>query len=196
MFSKLSIAIGLAVLLALISSVAVYAKGDFSFITITGGALKEEVRVTDSNLTDDFFTFADFSTNKTKAPENPGMGYEITRYYVEGKRETVFDRLHYYPETGFVFYDGIVNGSSEYDGEWYTAKPEIKAVFENAIGVIPVVKLQPIKSMEQAQAGAPVEQSKISEAVPQPPYTIVLSIAAGLFAVIAFALLRRKRVVN
>jgi len=185
MFSKYRIAIGLAFMLALIASVAVYAKGAFSFIAVTGGSLKQELRVTDPDLTDDFFAFAEFYTSKTKAPEDPGVGYEITRYYIEGARETAFDRLHYYPDTGFVFYDGLVNGSSEYDGEWYTAKPEIKTVFESVIGLVPA-----IKSQNRAQAGTVSDQSKTAVAIPQ--HTIVFFIIAGLLAVLAFAVLRRR----
>ncbi|MFN8405511.1 MAG: hypothetical protein U0V48_18460 [Anaerolineales bacterium] len=192
MFSKHRIALGLAFMLALITSVIVYAKGAFSFIAVTGGSLKQEARVTDSNLTEDFFAFSVFYENKTKEPEDPGVGYEITRYFVEGTRETAFDRLHYYPDSGFVFYDGLVNGSSEYDGEWYTAKPEIKAIFENAIGSIPVAKPQPIKSMDQAQSGVTVEQSKVVATIPQSQLTIVISVIAGLLAILALVLLRRK----
>jgi hypothetical protein len=57
----------------------------------------------------------------------------------------IFDRLHYYPETGFVFYDGIENGDSEYDGEWYLADPGIRTVFESALAA-------------QSESAAPVEK--------------------------------------
>lgn len=156
MFFRIRAAFGIALLIALIASITAFAKGGFSFISITGGNLKDELRVTDPDLTTDFFAFADFSRAKTKAPTDPGTGYEITRYYIDGKRETAFDRLHYYPETGFVYYDGIVNGSSEYDGEWYTARPEIKTVFESVLpGQIKPVEpaaQQPVPASEQAQS--------------------------------------------
>lgn len=156
MFFRIRAAFGIALLIALIASITAFAKGGFSFISITGGNLKDELRVTDPDLTTDFFAFADFSRAKTKAPTDPGTGYEITRYYIDGKRETAFDRLHYYPETGFVYYDGIVNGSSEYDGEWYTAKPEIKKTFESVLpGQIKPVEpaaQQPVPASEQAQS--------------------------------------------
>ena len=133
MFSRFRIAAGLALLLALFTSLTVLAKGSFAFISITGPDLKEAVRVSDPALTTDPFVFADFFQDRTEAPDDPGIGYEITRYYVDGNRESAFDKLHYYPDTGFVYYDGIVDGSSEYDGKWYTANPHIKTTFESAL---------------------------------------------------------------
>ena len=157
MFFRIQIALGIALLVTLVTASAAFAKGGFSFISITGGNLKEELRVTGHDLTTDFFAFADFSRDRTKAPTEPGPGYEITRYYVDGKRETAFDRLHYYPETGFVYYDGIVNGSSEYDGEWYTAKPGIRKAFESVLpGQVKSVKpaaRQPVPAAQQTQPG-------------------------------------------
>ena len=135
MFTRIRIASGFALAALLITSVSAFAKGAFDFITITGPNLKQAVRITDTSLTTDFFTFANFYENKTKAPEGPGESYEITRYYKQGVSDVIFDRLHYYPEGGFVFYDGIENGDSEYDGEWYTANPEIKPAFEAALSV-------------------------------------------------------------
>ncbi|HET9914128.1 MAG TPA: hypothetical protein VFQ13_19700 [Anaerolineales bacterium] len=178
MFFRVRVALGIASLITLITSIAAFAKGGFSFISITGGNLKEELRVTDPDLTTDFFAFADFSTDRTKAPADPGTGYEITRYYIDGKRETAFDRLHYYPETGFVYYNGIVNGSSEYDGEWYTAKPEIRKTFES---VLPgrVKSVEPV-----AQQPVPASQQQQSNASNLPTQTILLIVITTALAVI------------
>jgi hypothetical protein len=46
---------------------------------------------------------------------------------------TPFDQLHYYPYTGYVYYDGLVNGSSEYDGKWYAATPSAEEPFRAAL---------------------------------------------------------------
>lgn len=159
MFSKLRNAFGLAVLLALMTCLTVFAKGQFSFIAITGPGLDEEIRSTESALTVDFFAFADFYRDKVEAaPADPGQGYEIRRYYIDGQREIAFDQLHYYPDTGYVFYDGILNGDSEFDGEWYSADPAIKAAFESAIA-IPAVKPQPVQPARVVQHGVSKEQS-------------------------------------
>lgn len=187
MFYRIRIAVGAAVLIAFLTYIIASAKGGFSFIDITGGNLKASLRVTDPDLTTDFFAFADFSQRKTKVPANPGTGYEITRYYVDGTDETPFDRLHYYPETGFVYYDGMMNGSSEYDGNWYLANPEIKAAFEGALSsqiksVAPNAP-QRVPALKQAQADTPNLQSQ----------RILLSvIAAGVVVILLLASRSRK----
>jgi hypothetical protein len=186
---KIRNAVGLACLLALITSMAMLAKGGFSFISISGPGIDEEIRATDLKLTEDFFAFADFYRDKVEAPKDPGTGYEIRRYYVDGKRETLFDRLHYYPSTGFVFYDGIVNGDSEYDGEWYSANPAVKTVFESAVSANvqpaagPVREGQPSVSVSQAQTSAPTFPSDVWTPV---------ALLASLLALAALALKLHK----
>jgi hypothetical protein len=185
MFSRIRIASGLALLLALVSSIAVAAKGGFSFISISGPNLKDEVRATDSALTDDFFAFWDFYLSEVKAPVEPGPGYEITRYYVDGTREIAFDHLHYYPDAGFVYYDGIINGSSEYDGEWYTARPDIKTIFESTLPITPMVQSQPNSSVSELQ-------SQSSQPIAQPPLVLLISLIAGIMVILAFAFRRGR----
>lgn len=151
MFARFRISLGFALVAGLLTFNLAYAKGEFAFITISGTDLTEPIRVTDSALTEDFFAFADFYRAKTQAPANAGAGYEITRYYINGIQDVAFDQLHYYPDSGYVYYDGIVNGDSEYDGEWYTAKPEMKAIFESALAGMPVPAPQSVQPAEQAQ---------------------------------------------
>ncbi|HSL42982.1 MAG TPA: hypothetical protein VK897_06095 [Anaerolineales bacterium] len=196
MFVRIRAAFAIALLMTLISTIAAVAKGGFDFIAITGPNLKETVRVTDVALTEDFFTFANFYEDKTEAPANPGEGYEITRHYIDGNRTITFDRLHYYPETGFVFYDGIENGESEYDGEWYTAKPEIKAVFEAALGIqaamAPVEEKEPVTSASQSQSENVTAQTQPEMSGFRSLPILITAVAAGLAVVVAFAFGRRK----
>ncbi|HET6596503.1 MAG TPA: hypothetical protein VFG81_12830 [Anaerolineales bacterium] len=156
MFTRIRAALGIAFVVLFIMSINAFAKGGFSFIVITGAGLEDEIRSIEPALTEDFFAFADFYRHKTSEPADPGTGYEITRYYIDGQREIPFDHLHYYRETGFVYYDGIVNGSSEYDGEWYTANPEIQAVFESALSIHSMDKIQSSASTAQTQSGVPL----------------------------------------
>jgi hypothetical protein len=195
MFNRFRIALAFALLAAMIVSISVSAKGGFAFISITGASLKETIRAADGELTHDFFAFADFSQSKSDAPADPGVGYEITRYYIDDNREVAFDKLHYYPDTGFVFYDGIVNGSSEYDGKWYTAKTEIKPVFENklsdsALTVTskPVDPTQTDQSIQQPQPGK-------SMTVPQLVMPVVATVSLATVVLILF-LSRRRRAVQ
>jgi hypothetical protein len=190
MFSRIRSAIGFALILTLFTSMHVFAKGNFSFISITGKDLKEPVRLSDPALTADFFTFADFYQSKTKAPVDPGMNYEITRYYVDGNRESAFDKLHYYPDTGFVYYDGIVNGSSEYDGKWYIAKPEIKSVFETALST--QIRLVALGSEPSANALVPPSQPVQTRRAFAQPALVVSVIAASLVLILALVFRRRR----
>ncbi len=190
MFSRIRIALGLAALVALIASITVFAKGSYAFITIVGPNINDAVRSTDQLLTADFFAFADFYNDKTAAPQNPGEGYEITRYYVDGGRESAFDQLHYYPQIGFVFYDGIVNGDSEYDGKWYKANPDILKPFQTALSIpitniAPAAQPEPVKSVEQTQPNTQIPQAS--------PITIILAVIAGLFFIVLGSIYWRRK---
>lgn len=193
MFSRIRYPLGLALLLSLAASMTVHAKGGFSFITVAGADLKDEVRISDPALTEDFFTFANFFENRADAPANPGEGYEITRYYLDGKSEIIFDRLHYHPEAGYVFYDGIVNGSSEYDGRWYVAKAEVRSRFESALNA--ELRLMSLQEPEAWQAQVPPAGAVDPSAEGQPAATaaldpqprILILILAGIAVLLLFA---------
>ncbi len=129
-----------ALLLALgmlIPTVFVFAKGEFDYITIKGPGITGEINVTNPALTQDFFAFADFSQGEVPAPVDAGQGYQVVRVYVEftdsKPKDLPFDQLHYYPYTGYVYYDGLVDGSSEYDGKWYAANPSAEKPFRSVL---------------------------------------------------------------
>jgi hypothetical protein len=116
---------------------SVSAKGDFDYITIKGPGVTGEIDVTNPALTADLFAFADFSKGDVLPPTDPGQGYQVVRVYVEftdsKPKDLPFDQLHYYPYTGYVYYDGVVEGSSEYDGKWYAANPSAETPFRNVL---------------------------------------------------------------
>ena len=192
MISRIRIALGVALLLTLLTSITAFAKGSFSFITITGPDLKEMVRSTDPALTTDFFAYADFSRSATEAPVDLGVGYEITRYYVDNGRESAFDHLHYYPGIGYVYYDGIVNGSSEYDGKWYAAKPSIKTAFTGALSAILVTEPQPVESVDKIQPNASKGQAQTSPSTVGPQFTLPIVATAGLVVILVLVFRRRR----
>lgn len=76
--------------------------------------------------------FTDFTTT-VKTPENLGVGFEVVRYFGDGRGYQAFDRVWYFTNTageqGYVFYFGIVNGSSDYDARWYRVSEEGEAAF-------------------------------------------------------------------
>lgn len=120
-------------LLAGFSTPLASAKGNFTYLSVKGPGLTGDLTVTNPALTADFFAFADFSKGEVDAPADPGEGYQIIRVYVENNKDVPFDLLHYYPYTGFVYYDGLVDGSSEYDKKWYNANPSAKEPFLSAL---------------------------------------------------------------
>lgn len=121
----------------LLPTMVALAKGEFDYITIKGPGITGEIDVTNPALTQDFFAFADFSQGEISAPVDAGQGYQVVRVYAEftdsKPKDLPFDQLHYYPYTGYVYYDGLVDGSSEYDGKWYLANPEAEAPFRNVL---------------------------------------------------------------
>ena len=117
------------VLCLIIPNMLVLAKGEFDYITIKGPGVTGEINVTNPALTGEFFAFADFSKGPIDPPADLGEGYQIVRVYVVDTKPAPFDQLHYYPYTGYVYYDGLANGSSEYDGKWYTANPSANDPF-------------------------------------------------------------------
>ena len=193
MFSRIRFALGFAVLLSVVTAASALAKGGFDYIAVTGANLKEEVRLTDSALTRDFFAFADFYRDKTEEPEDPGTGYEITRYYVDGTRAVAFDQLHYYPETGFVYYDGIAGGGwSEYDDQWYIAKLEMKSTFEEALSS----QVKSSALVAQAPAGGAAGQPNASTPSLQAQPVTLIAIIVSLVALSVFAFWLRKPAVR
>jgi len=83
------------------------------------------------------------------------QAYDITRFAQDESngRLVPFDRLHFLPnegeEPGLVYYDGIINGSSEYDKEWYKAHPEVEVVFRRTIRT----QLDPVGSFLDERRG-------------------------------------------
>jgi len=115
----------------------VLAKGNFDYLEVRGPGLTGGVQITNPALTQDFFVFADFSKGSVNPPTDPGEGYEVVRVHVVTENSkatpTPFDLLYYYPYTGYVYYQGLVNGSSEYDSKWYVANPEANGPFRTAL---------------------------------------------------------------
>ena len=99
----------------LIPSTLGFAKGEFDYIVIKGPGITGDISVTNPDLTQDFSSLQIFH-RRNSASLRPRAGYQIVRMIVKGSSSDPFDQLHYYPYTGYAYYDGLVNGSSEYDG--------------------------------------------------------------------------------
>jgi hypothetical protein len=127
----------IAIVISFLFYQSAYAKGNFIKITISGGQLTSEIDITDPSLLE-FFSFSYFPDSRTQDPML-GEGYLITRYNQQNKDGSfhAVDILYYYPSNtgsgGYVFYDGLIDGSSEYDGKWYIASAEGDLAFRKIL---------------------------------------------------------------
>lgn len=119
----------LFILALVIPATAVFANGDFDYIVIKGPGITGDINASSPVFTQDYFAFADFSQGSIDPPADPGSGYQVVRMVAEGSKGVPFDQLHYYPYSGYVYYDGIVNGFSEYGTQWYLANPAMEEPF-------------------------------------------------------------------
>jgi sugar lactone lactonase YvrE len=121
------------------------AKGPADRITITGPGLAGELVIEDRATLDALSMggLENFRLTLHEIPANPGPGYELTRYYKDGDRFWPFDRVRYYPDLsgtkGYVFFIGIVNGSSDYDGKWFAASPPADRILRQTLAANGVV---------------------------------------------------------
>jgi hypothetical protein len=124
-------------IVALVLAQTALAKGPPQKVTISGGDLAGEIEITDDETVLNalsMMTLEDYDTLTAEAPEGiSGDGFLITRFYEDPPgRYFPFDQVRYYPDPegrrGYLFYVGIVNGSSEYDGMWFRASEAGEAV--------------------------------------------------------------------
>jgi len=129
---------GLTLLVALWPVMGVEAKGAFDMLVACheAGTCFE---VTDPSLLG-FFSLADLTRPLEDGlrPEPDAGLYLITRYSLDRATGEFlpFDRLRYYAAVagseGYVFYEGLVGGSSEYDGRWYRARAGLAAALRES----------------------------------------------------------------
>jgi len=134
--AKLIVASLLALLAALLGSHLASAKGEFSSVLImdidTG-----ELRLVDDPQLASFIALSLFRDGTSDAP-TIGRGYELTRLATaENRSSFAVDRLRYYPpgsnESGYIFYEGLINGASEYDGRWFSTTPAADAMMQGIL---------------------------------------------------------------
>lgn len=131
----------LLIVIALLAVQAALAKGPPQKVTISGGDLAEEIEI----LGDEpaltalaMMTLEDYETRSDEAPDVDGEGYLVTRFFeTTAGHYFPFDEIRYFPDPegghGHINYIGIVNGSSEYDGEWFRANTEGETVLQAVI---------------------------------------------------------------
>jgi hypothetical protein len=85
--------------------------------------LDEAVLIDLTGLLDNFGAVWDI-----EEPDRVGTGYDLIRGGFNGDQFIPFDHLIYYPNSSMgeavVYYVGLVNGGSEYDGHWFQVTAE------------------------------------------------------------------------
>ena len=131
MYLRKSIPLCILLLTILISG-TVFAKGPPNKIIISHPDLPDKIEITDSATLDAFAMgqFVDFD-DPIVEPDGMMDGYEIVRlYYIGETALKAIDKFVYYPdpkgENGVIYYDGIIDkmfifGGSPYDGQWFRA---------------------------------------------------------------------------
>lgn len=134
--------VGLILAVLLTTARSVSAKGNFDKVTIQDIGSGREIAVTDPALMG-FFAFSDFDNGTRETPKVTGPGYEVMRWAIsreDGITYVPVDRLRWYDTSstntlgrGWIFYEGLINGSSEYDGKWFTSTRNGDALMENTL---------------------------------------------------------------
>ncbi len=156
---------------------ATLAKGDPLAVSITGPGLPAPILVTDP-LAMPAFGILGFMQVDTPIvpPGDLGLGYELQR--------DDFDRVRYYPDPhgswGYVFYVGLINGSSGYDGHWYRASTvgdvTMRCVMEAHGVLLAGQRSNPSCATMLTQQGAPARTATSPDAPPTaaPPQIVTV----------------------
>ncbi len=125
---------------ALLLGQVALAKGSPQQVTLSGDGFA--LTLTGDQATLDalaFMTLEDYSTATADPPADlSGDGCLITRSYLAEHGEMVaFDQLRYYPDPaggrGYLYYVGIVYGTSDSDHLWFRANPQSETILKALI---------------------------------------------------------------
>lgn len=115
----------LVFLLVLAGIYTVAAKGVFQKVDITTES-DEAVTITDPVLLEGLSMgiLMDLGRGPIDPPEEVGERFELIRYFGDGEgKYKAFDLVHFYTDpaggTGYIYYDGLEGGWSEFDDNWY-----------------------------------------------------------------------------
>jgi hypothetical protein len=123
----------LLILALSLTAVSAEAMGKFDLIVMESEGLS--FQVFDSEFLD-FYAFSNFAEANISDPPSMEKGILVTRYSpVDDVYIEPYDQLIYYPSTngsgGYVFYVGLMDGSSDYDQKWYQGNPEAEMMINN-----------------------------------------------------------------
>jgi hypothetical protein len=91
-------------------------------------------QVFDTNFLD-FYAFSNFPESVAEKPQELDRSILVTRYTpVDDVYIQPLDQLIYYPSSdnsgGYVYYVGMLTGTSDYEQKWYRGTPEAEAMIQ------------------------------------------------------------------
>ena len=110
-----------------------------NLVILNGPGLAEDTQLDDPIFTHFLsLTLLEDVENPIEEPSELGHAYTLDRWFLdEDGRGGHFDTATYYTHPdgglGYVYYDGIHNGWSEYDEQWYQVNPISEAVMRQVI---------------------------------------------------------------
>ncbi len=132
-FKRIVTFVLLAVALLALSAVSAVAKGPPGYIDFEVPGMWRNFRLEKPDVPMELSMgqFSDF-LSPVEGPDNLGAGFIMTRGWFDEDGEAVpWDRLFFFAnldgDLGYVYYFGLVNGSSEYDGRWFQVSAEGQA---------------------------------------------------------------------
>ncbi|HJS29029.1 MAG TPA: hypothetical protein VJ768_05380 [Anaerolineales bacterium] len=183
-----------------------FAKGPPAKVVIEGPGLETPIEISEALplMAFSLFQFEDVE-RPIDPPADSGVGYTITRYILDGEKLTPWDRLVYYPgaegKPGVVYLEGMLSGSSEYDGMWYGVSSDGDAAMRSILSGagISLAGNEVSFSAGVDQPAAVSSQASGRQNFAIPNFSPALPIALGLGILGAVSLLflffRRRRAV-
>ena len=141
------------------------AKGVVDKVTLSGSLWYGDIEITEPDFLE-YLALGVF-TNFEKEIEGPPLvssGVLMTRAYQDMDDYQLLDRLLYFPGKepgqGVVYYVGLANGASQFDGIWYQVRPESEErllSWLSAEGVLPAsISFEPAQSWRPNQTPTPL----------------------------------------
>ncbi len=110
-----------------------------NLVILNGPGLAEDTQLDDPIFTHFLsLTLLEDIESPLDEPHELGYAYTLERWFVDddgqgGHFDTATYYTHPHGELGYIYYDGIHNGWSEYDEQWYRVNPIGEAVIQQVI---------------------------------------------------------------
>ena len=132
--ARVAVAMTMTLVAVHLLSASALAKGPFTRIEVSGPGLGDSIQITDAESIE-FLGMEGLMLYRESIPEPDVMApsYQIVRF----GGDQAFDELRYHPSArggrGYVYYEGIVDGASEFDRKWFRANVCGETVLLNRI---------------------------------------------------------------